>query len=270
LLFTRGALLGFWLFGTVACSVLGDDGGQEARVDHSGDIAGQVKTLVKLTGAEYVKKRDDLLKLVEGNSKQFSELRKTTKDWKVRLLCDILLERASKEKETDRFLKWKPGFPFERGALPRIKTIGEALAEKGRATPMLLVEKLWKNTAWKKWRIDRESDAYLCRALYVLKVAGAREVLEKKLEAEYGFTRMQAAMALGTIGDVRSVPALLRLLERDPECRDTDSAGARMAIPHCARKETIPLLRKTAEKAKTERMRMAIMTIVSKLEKPRR
>jgi HEAT repeat protein len=132
---------------------------------------------------------------------------------------------------------------------------------------MVLVERLWKSTSWKKWRLDEEKDAYLCRALGILNVAAARELLEEKLQDEMVLTKREAAKALGYIADVRSVRPLFALMEREPESDDSAFGAAAMAISRCADRETIPFLKEKASKSKSKIVKVMIKTIVSGLEK---
>ena len=240
-------------------------------------LSREVRAVAALTNGEYIAARTQLEAKAEKDLAAFQELGKTSPDWQVRLISGIVIERIQEKQEITRFLDWKPQYPPDDSMsyrFHRLSIVGKALAEQGSKVPMLLAEKLWKDNEVKKWTIDYDAKAYVARALGLLKVQVARQPLEEIMlgpERELSrFDRQEAAQALGELGDPKSVPALVRQLERDPEGWDRIPAGD--ALAKCADADSLSFLEQELAATKATNMRSVreeLQAVIAKIKSVR-
>jgi hypothetical protein len=237
-------------------------------------LSREVRAVAALTNGEYIAARTQLEAKAEKDLAAFQELGKTSPDWQVRLLSGIVIERVQEKQEITRFLDWKPQYPHDDSMsyrYHRLSIVGKALAERGSKVPMLLVEKLWKDNEVKKWTIDYDAKAYVARALGLLKVQAARQPLEEIMlgpDRELSrFDRQEAAQALGELGDPKSVPALVRQLERDPEGRDLIPAGD--ALAKCADADSLSFLEQELAATNKRFVREELAAVIAKIKSAR-
>lgn len=217
----------------------------------------------------YIERREALVQKAKKDAAPFIELRKATVDWRVRLLCNIVLERVQKEKAVAKFLVWKIPKEYDPG---REMKIGVKLAPVGKDTPYLLTEGLWKQIGGNHWSAgDHLTKAIMACALGELRFADAREVLEERLSDQHLTTLgMQCSRALAKLKDPRSVPALINYVEQHPGAASVDTISK--ALWECATKESLPFLDEKLKAMKDRSARDAIQSVIEKFrptpEKP--
>ena len=183
-------------------------------------------------------------------------------------------------------MTWDPKIPFSPARNKRIEYIGRAIAEHGNKVPMVIVERFWKENELKKWGFFKTEThfEYIAYAIGVLKIHAARELLQSALDLAfykgknikkdakwYDLVREQVTKALGNLGDPRSVPTLVDLLEEIgklnlKECRKTRIAAA-TAILQCMDKRNLQYLKDKSSKIQTEWVRIFLKEAIKRLEK---
>ena len=240
----------------------------------------RILEVAKLSGPAYQRGREGLELLYKKQAERFAVVRNSTDDWSVGLLCSIVSERVEKENAVRAFTEWQPLIRYSRLQSVHMAKVGEALAHGGKETPMLLVEKLWKDNEIKKWKRHGAGEMYVIYALSLLGAKQSRPVLEDILTPDYfelhprvarkyqrpamhASIRAQAAIALGKFGDPRSVPALVEALD------DEGYAVAKYAteaLLKCADERSVPFLERALDNTKDEGARESISSVLKEIK----
>ncbi len=259
-------------------------------------LEAQVRNVVNLKDSAYVDGRKGLEAQYRLDSKPFDQLIKTTSDWKVRLLCQIVVERVKKSNNIAEYLRTEPKLvKLGRGWEERYEVGGRVLAEHGKDIPLFLVERLWRIydlsdvelVDWEHVRYEQYgTERALARAVGYLKVVEARELLEAELNPSfyvqdfdkkspkeqkdilsYSHMRLQVIAAIGEIGSALSVPILLNALEAQiDEETPTIFGSLAMALRQCADRSVLPQLREKLVATKSAAMREYLERLIQRLE----
>jgi WG repeat protein/PBS lyase HEAT-like repeat-containing protein len=241
-------------------------------------LAGRIRPLAAQKGDGYLKGRNELVRVAKADPRPFVDLVKTTGEWKVRVLCSILLERVQQPDAVRQFEEWKPTGLWRRGTTDRVSSYAGGIAEKGAGVPMLLVERLWKGdlreARLRHWRYESGTEirASMAVALGRLKAAAAREVMEMLLLEPYDrfssmLDREMCAWALGQFRDPRSIPALIAAFDIVP-ASEHPSRGADLesiaeaALQKCASRKSLPLLEAAYRKATSKDQGLALFRTI--------
>ena len=259
-----------YVLSVVVCLLAAHDGPaaekQKTPATELQRLAQRVKAVAQLEGKDYLAKRNELTAEARKNKELFAALRKTPKDPEVALVCAIVLERVEKQAEIKKFVNGQLVVGYARRYQTALKEHARVLARAGSAVPMLLVEKLWKGNEAKLWEsaIDRHA---LVRALGMLEVKAARYPMEKLLDLKDNekLTR-EGLKALEVIGDPRTVPAIIRMLERDPKLQEDTTRAAQWALATCASEEQVPMLLRLLRTTKNPRVGWAAAHAISVLK----
>ena len=180
--------------------------------------------LIGAQGRAYRQLRDAFLKRGEALRPFLEHARRAGETWQEKVMADILLERLTKPQRVRRAIQWWREADFPRyGDLRRLRAAAR-LAEACSETPMLLIEKIWKNNEMRNPHVRAGQDgAWEAAALGYLREERALHPLMLMLstpEMVWGVNMpriMCAAWALGQIGNPQAVPVLCRtfVLYRD-------------------------------------------------------
>lgn len=150
------------------------------------------------------------------------------------------------------------------------------LKEKCAKVPTLVMEALWKdNGLFTKTFIDpHERKASFACALGLLRCKDARPLLENVLMADSYTMRIEAVVALGSIGDPKSVPALFSLIENTKK----DDLGAyhiaaKLAeekLSLCVDVESLEYLEKKAAGSSSEKIRNLAGKLIKEVEEKKK
>lgn len=221
------------------------------------ELENELLQVTAMSGTNYIRARTLLDKQHAARPADFESVRRTSVDWRVQLLCGIVAERSSKNKELAEFLTWKPQFGYDRETKKREKLQAAAIADKARNLPFCISEHFWKGNEMADWEAKSVQDVrwrYLARVLGQLKFKEARALLEQALEsgsfvaedypeldsAAKNKTRVTIAEALGEIGDPRSVTILIKCMN---ETNLYVRGAVGEAVAKCADKSSVPLLK---------------------------
>jgi len=165
-------------------------------------------------GATYEKLRDRLVRRGPAIKPFLEKRAKDGETWQERTLAAILLERLEKGGEVDAVLRAEP-LPYVQGFGARWEAYGKAFAGRCKETPMLLVEKVWKDVGL-DWVKPSGARAYAAVALGRLREPMAVEPLidmaseSHPLKISSPLSLHAPCFALRDLGDPRAVPVLLR------------------------------------------------------------
>ncbi len=254
---------------------------------------------VAAEGKDYLDQRNRLIEEYKKTPEAFQAIKAEDMDWRVGLLVSILAERATKEELVQRkVLNVSVGQTTLRYDLARVDSIDRSLARNARATPMVLVEKIWKGNEYTNTLGGaRIRYSGVMMAIGRLNPPYAREVLESvvtnrnyfimrsdlglqserdengNMDMDYVIPYVQnirsfAAKALGLIKDERSVPALLMMWEEKAhDTRDAMSIYAYDSLTNCATKKSVDMLKQSVEESRSAQFKATIEPLINQLSK---
>ena len=189
--------------------------GQPPSTDPS-QLRTELWAAIGAQGKDYREFRDRLLKRGEAIRPFVRQTAKNGKTWQERTMAAILLERLTKPERIQAVVEWWARAEVHRAHWVNLKRLGKSLAKECADTPMLLVEKIWKNNELRnKGVLDLQDGAWAADALGWLADERAVHPLILVLEAEYEYGPqllrvLTAARALGNYAHPKAVPALCR------------------------------------------------------------
>lgn len=251
-------------------------------------ILRQLQEVAELSGEAYFRARRNLDRVASQDIETFKRTAEKARGWRVPLLVRIVAERVQKRKAVARLLKAEPKPLSGQRGWDRVVFFGEALAEAGKDVPMLLIEKLWKDTEIKTWPrpvddIGKDYDIkiwprslndrrriFTAWALGVLKPKASRPVLEEALDSDDDNVKDAALWALGELGDSRSVPTLFRFIENYPRGYSHLVDIAADSLLKCGGRECVGFLEEKARVTENPRAKAVAKRLIDQIHAEQR
>ena len=243
--------------------------------DDNGDLTTQILAVAGKEGGPYLEGRKALEATYRARTKEFNDVIKTTDDWRVKIMGEIVRERVTKAKAIAKFVETAMDYPDTRAWDMKIIGVGDDMTSKGKDVPMLLVEKIWKNNELNNYPLGEGSGcAAVTCAISKLGIRDARPILENVVSNDVYFVnrpeiaksrtrpevainevRGYAAVTLGEFGDPRSVPALVNLMEKAFVAKSSDAGRAGFGIVQCMNESSVPFMEKIIAETKNQRLK---------------
>ena len=259
-------------------------------------LSQEIRQAIGAEGTDYLDRRNRLVAEYKEKSEEFKAIKAKESDWRIGLLVSIVEERATKESLVkSKILNVKAGGKPSRVDGERIASIVQSLTNNAQATPMVLVEKIWKDNEYTNMAgpgviqysgvvmtVGRLEAPYAREVLEAVvtnrnyfamrpEFASCREengVFAERLRWTLQMVRGYAAKALGLIGDERSVPALLTMWEETADdSSDVMSTFAYESLTKCATKKSIDILNKSLRENRSANFKTTIQMIIDNLSK---